>query len=66
LTDVRVLARCKLDLRGVQEVRWDKGGNARAGDYTFLYAEDLLAPQEGLCSMQLVNYLVSSNNQYSN
>jgi hypothetical protein len=22
---------------GVQEVRWDKGGTARAGDYTFLW-----------------------------
>jgi len=28
----RVLARYKLDLVGVQEVRWDKGGIVRAGD----------------------------------
>ena len=28
----RKLARYKLDLVGVQEVRWDKGGTARAGD----------------------------------
>jgi exonuclease III len=28
------LARYKLDLVGVQEVRWDKGGTVRAGDYT--------------------------------
>jgi hypothetical protein len=34
---VRELARYKLDLVGVQEVRWDKGGTARAGDYTFFY-----------------------------
>ena len=27
-----VLARYKLDLVGVQEVRWDKGGMVRAGD----------------------------------
>jgi hypothetical protein len=27
------LARYKLDLVGVQEVRWDKGGTVRAGDY---------------------------------
>jgi hypothetical protein len=26
------LARYKLDLVGVQEVRWDKGGTVRAGD----------------------------------
>ena len=34
-TVVNKLARYKLDLVGVQEVRWDKGGTARAGDYTF-------------------------------
>jgi hypothetical protein len=26
MTVVRELARCRLDLVGVQEVRWDKGG----------------------------------------
>jgi exonuclease III len=26
------LARCKSDLVGVQEVRWDKGGTVRAGN----------------------------------
>jgi hypothetical protein len=31
----RVLARCKLDLVGVREVRWDKGGTVRPGDYIF-------------------------------
>jgi len=29
------LARYKLDVVGVQEVRWDKGGTLRAGDYDF-------------------------------
>jgi exonuclease III len=29
------LARYKLDLVGVQEVRWDKGGTVRAGGYNF-------------------------------
>jgi hypothetical protein len=33
------LARYKLDLVGVQEVRWDKGGIVRAGDYNFLYGK---------------------------
>jgi len=28
----RELARYKLDLVGVQEVRWDRGGTVRAGD----------------------------------
>jgi len=31
----RELARYKLDVVGVQEVRWDKGGTVRAGDYDF-------------------------------
>ena len=29
----------KLDLMGVQEVRWDKRGTVRAGDYTFFSME---------------------------
>jgi len=33
----RELATYKLDLVGVQEVRWDKGGTVRAGDYNFFY-----------------------------
>jgi len=31
----RELARYKLDSVGVQEVRWDREGTIRAGDYTF-------------------------------
>jgi exonuclease III len=31
----RELATYKLDLVGVQEVRWDKGGKVRAKDYNF-------------------------------
>jgi hypothetical protein len=34
MTVVRESARYKLDLMGVQ-VRWDKGGTARAADYNF-------------------------------
>jgi hypothetical protein len=37
MTVARELARYILDLVGVQEVRWDKGGTVRAGDYTFFY-----------------------------
>ena len=33
------LARYKLDLVGVQEVRWHKGGTERAGDYNFFYGK---------------------------
>jgi len=35
----RELARYKLDVVGVQEVRWDKGGTVRAGDYIFFYGK---------------------------
>jgi hypothetical protein len=34
-TLARELARYKLDLVGVQQVRWEKGGPVRAGDYIF-------------------------------
>jgi exonuclease III len=36
----RELARRKLDLVGVQEVRWDKGGTVRAGDYQFFMEKE--------------------------
>jgi hypothetical protein len=36
-TVARELGKYKLDLVGVQEVRWYKGGTERAEDYTFFY-----------------------------
>ena len=33
------MAKCKLDLLGLQEVRWDKRGTVRAGDYDFFYGK---------------------------
>jgi hypothetical protein len=39
ITAARVLARYKLDLVGVHEVRWDKGDTVRAGDYNFFYGQ---------------------------
>jgi hypothetical protein len=33
----RELGNYKLDLVGVQEIRWDKGGTERAEDYTSFY-----------------------------
>jgi exonuclease III len=38
-TVVRELGKYKLDLVGVQEVRWVKGGTERAEDYTFFYGQ---------------------------
>jgi hypothetical protein len=33
------IARYKLDLVGGQEIRWDKGGSVRAGDYNYFYGK---------------------------
>jgi hypothetical protein len=33
------ISKYKIDLAGVQEVRWDGGGIAPAGDYTFFYGK---------------------------
>jgi hypothetical protein len=35
------LSECKLDLVGVQEVRWDRGGTDPAGEYTFFYGKEM-------------------------
>jgi len=35
----RELVRYKLDLVGAQEVRWDKEGTVKAGDYSFFYGK---------------------------
>jgi hypothetical protein len=40
----RELARYKLDLVDVQDVRWDRGDTVRAEDYIFLYGK-----ASGLC-----------------
>jgi hypothetical protein len=38
-TAARELAGYKLELMGVEEVRWDKGGTVRARDYNFSYGK---------------------------
>jgi len=35
----REIGRYKLDVVGMQEVRWDKGGAVREGDYDFFYGK---------------------------
>jgi hypothetical protein len=37
MTVLRELSKYKLDLVGVQEVRWEGGGTEPAGEYTFFY-----------------------------
>jgi hypothetical protein len=39
-TILRELARYKLDLVGVQEVRWEGGGTEPTGEYTFFYGKE--------------------------
>jgi len=39
-TVARELARYKLDLVGVREVRWGKGGTLRAGGYNIFYIKE--------------------------
>jgi hypothetical protein len=39
MTLARELGKCKLDLVGVQEVKWENGGTERAEDYTFFYGQ---------------------------
>jgi hypothetical protein len=36
----RELARYKLDLVAVQELRWNKGGTVKAGDYSFFCGKE--------------------------
>jgi exonuclease III len=38
-TVAREFGKCKLDLVGVQEVRWEKGGTEWTEDYTFFYGQ---------------------------
>jgi exonuclease III len=47
MTVERELARYKFDLVGVQEVRWDKRGTVRAGNYTFFYGKENESHQLG-------------------
>jgi hypothetical protein len=39
MTVSRELSTYKLDLVGVQEVRWEGGGTEPAGEYTFFYGK---------------------------
>jgi hypothetical protein len=40
MTVLRELSRYRLDLVGVQEVRWEGSGTAPAGEYTFFYGKE--------------------------
>jgi hypothetical protein len=38
-TEAEEISKYKLDLVGVQEVRWDRGSTEPAGQYTFFYGK---------------------------
>jgi hypothetical protein len=40
MTVSRELSGYKLDLVGVQEIRWEGGGSEPAGEYTFFYRKE--------------------------
>jgi hypothetical protein len=40
MTVLKELSKYKLDLVGVQDVRWDKGGTETAGEYTFFCGKE--------------------------
>jgi hypothetical protein len=39
MTVAEEISEYKLDLVGVQEVRWDRGDTESAGEYTFFYGK---------------------------
>jgi len=47
----RELARYKLDLSCLQ-IRWDKGGTVRAGDYNCFYGKFIKWKQDFLCATE--------------
>jgi len=53
----RELARYKLDLVGVEDVRWDKGVTARARDYNFFMEKETKFINWGqdFCTPQIVS-----------
>jgi hypothetical protein len=59
MTVLRELARYKLDLVGVQEVRWEVGGTEPAGDYTFFYGKgnENLAHKRNISAVKRVEFV---------
>jgi hypothetical protein len=43
------ISKYKLELVGVQEVRWNVGGNEPAGEYTFFYGKGNENHEFGTC-----------------
>jgi hypothetical protein len=41
MTVTKEISKYKLDLVGIQEVRWDRGGIGPAGEYTFFCGKEI-------------------------
>ena len=52
MTDSRELVKYKLDLVFVQEVKWDKGGTVRPGNYFFYGKESSIGNRIFLCTTE--------------
>jgi hypothetical protein len=52
--------KCKLDLVGIQEVRYDKGGTEPAGEYTLFCGEG----NENLGKVQVFSYIRNRISNY--
>jgi hypothetical protein len=39
VTVAKEISKCKIDLVGAQEIRWDRGGTEPVGEYTFFYGK---------------------------
>jgi hypothetical protein len=46
---VEEISKYKLDLVGVEEVRWDRGGTEPDGEYTFFYGKENENHELGTC-----------------
>jgi exonuclease III len=54
-TVARRLGKYKLDLEGVQEVRWDKDSTERAEDYTFFYVAGNVVRDRFFCAQEIIS-----------